>query len=224
MRRFAIVGIVNDEAIFGLGDAPIGKVFVPLKTVQQMRDLGDWVGMFALELDRHDADGVDDILADVERKYRTLKPGTEPMYLGRQQAEDGTRIVGGLLYAMVSIVAAVGVVGILNTQVLNVLERRREIGVLRSLGALRKHLVRFFLVEGIVLSGLGFLVGVPAGWVVARLLVGIISAALITLQFTVPAADIALSLLFALVLSVIAGLLPALAAARLKVAEVLRYA
>jgi putative ABC transport system permease protein len=124
---------------------------------------------------------------------------------------------------MVAIVASVGTVGILNTQALNVLERRREIGVLRSLGALRGHLVRFFLVEGLALGGLGFLVGVPAGWALARLLVGIISAALITLQFVVPPMDVALSLIFSLLLSTVAGLIPALVAARLRVSEVLRY-
>lgn len=222
-RRFGIVGIVQDEAIFGLGDAPIGKVFVPLEVVQQMRGRRNQVGIFALRLARHDRDGVDAIVADVERKFRTLHPVSEPMYAGRDQAEQGTGIVAGLLYAMVAIVGAVGTVGILNTQALNVLERRKEIGVLRSLGALRSHLLRFFLVEGLILGGMGFVIGVPAGWAVARLLVGIISRALITLQFTVPAIDVGLSLGFALLLSTVAGLVPALAAARLRVAEVLRY-
>lgn len=223
MRSFGIVGIVRDEAIFGLGDAPIGKVFAPLQVVQQMRDRGDLVGVFAVRLAEHDSDAVDRVLAEVERKFRHLRPGTEPTYSGYEQARGGTRIVTGLLYAMVAIIASVGIVGILNTQALNVLERRREIGVLRSLGALRGHLVRFFLAEGLALGGLGFIVGVPAGWAMARLLVGIVSAALITLQFVVPPIDVALSLGFSLLLSTAAGLIPALAAARLRVSEVLRY-
>jgi len=223
VRRFGVAGIVRDEAIFGLGDAPIGKVFVPLGTVQQMAGMQDRVGMFALGLSRHDRDGVDAILAEVEHKFRSLRPGTEPGYVGSDQAQQGTRIVAALLYAMVAVVTMVGGVGIANTQALNVLERRREIGVLRSLGALRGHLLQHFLAEGLFLGGLGFLLGVPAGWAVARLLIGIISAALITLHFTVPLLDVLLSLLFALFLSVAAGLLPALVAARLRVGEVLRY-
>ena len=96
-------------------------------------------------------------------------------------------------------------------------------GVLRALGGRRGHLLRIFLGEGLALGGLGFLVGVPAGWAVARLLIAIISAALITLRFTVLPLDVGLSLLLALLLSTLAGLFPALAASRLRVAEVLRY-
>ncbi len=223
MREFGIVGIVRDEAIFGLGDAPIGKVFIPLEVVQQMMGQRGSVSFFSLELSRHDRASVDTIIAEVERKYRSLRPVTEPLYVGYDQARDGTRVVAGLLYAMAAIVGAVGVTGVLNTQTLNVLERRREIGVLRVVGALRGHLLRFFLVEGLVLGGLGFLVGVPAGWGVAQVLVGIISAALITLKFTVVPLDLLLGLLVALFLSAFGSLLPALAAAQLRAVEVLRY-
>jgi putative ABC transport system permease protein len=223
VRRFGIVGIVRDEAIFGLGDAPIGKVFLPVSIVQQMQGQSGWVDFFALGLDRHDRAGIDAIMADVESKYRVLRPVTEPMYVGYDQARAGTRVVSGLLGAMVAIVGTIGLVGILNTQTLNVLERRREIGVLRALGALRGHLVRFFVAEGLALGTLGFLLGAVVGWGIARLLVGIISAALITLHFTVPPADVLLSLGFALALSTVAGTIPALAAARLRTVEVLRY-
>lgn len=223
VRRFQLVGIVRDEAIFGLGDAPIGKVFLPLPLVQQLEGWRGWVDFFAVGLEQHDRASVDAAMAAVERKYRALRPVTEPLYIGYEQARAGTRVVEGLLGAMVVIVGAVGLVGILNTQTLNVLERRREIGVLRAVGALRGHLVRFFLVEGVALGSLGFLVGAAAGWAVARLLVGIIGAALITLQFVVPAGDVLGGLLLALVLSSIGGILPALGAARLRTVEVLRY-
>ncbi len=223
LRRFAIVGIVRDEAIFGLGDAPLGKVFVPLAVVQQLEGWRDYVAFFALRLDCHDRAGVDTIMAEVERKYRSLRPVVEPLYVGYDQAQEGTRVVAGLLYAMAAVVALVGVAGILNTQTLNVLERRREIGVLRALGAVRGHLVRFFVVEGLALGGLGYLLGVVGGWAVAQLLVGIISSALITLRFTVLPADLALGLLLAVLLSVAGGVLPAMAAARLRTVEVLHY-
>jgi putative ABC transport system permease protein len=223
VRHFRLVGIVRDEAIFGLGDAPIGKVFLPLPIAQQMEGQRGWVDFFAVGLDRHDRPGVDTIMAAVEHKYRSLRPVTEPLYLGYDQARAGTRVVGGLLGAMVVIVGTVGLVGILNTQTLNVLERRREIGVLRALGALRGHLVRFFVVEGVTLGGLGFLLGAVTGWAVARLLVGIIGEALITLQFVVPLSDVLLGLLLALLLSSVGGIVPALGAARLRTVEVLRY-
>jgi len=124
---------------------------------------------------------------------------------------------------MVAIVGGVGLVGILNTQTLNVLERRREIGVLRALGAQWTHLWRLFLLEGALLGTAGFFLGLPAGWALAQGLMGIISVALITLRFTLLPADVAGSLFFALLLSILGGALPALAAARLRPVEVLRY-
>ncbi|MGB9723069.1 MAG: ABC transporter permease [Chloroflexia bacterium] len=221
--RFGVVGIVRDEAIFGLGDAPLGKVFLPLEVVQRI--YGQWWGVsfFALEVEHNDREDLNAVLAEIERKFRTLHPTTEAMYVGYDQAREGTRIVGGLLNAMVAIVSGVGVVGILNTQTLNVLERRREIGVLRALGARWTHLWRFFLLEGAVLGMLGLALGVPAGWALAQGLVSIISAALITLRFTFLPVDVIWSLFFALLLSSLGGLLPALAAAQLRPVEVLRY-
>ncbi len=223
LLRFGVVGIVRDEAIFGLGDAPLGKVFLPLKVVQRIYGMGDWVSFFALKTERDDRDVLNGVLAEIEHKFRLLHPTTEAMYTGYDQAREGTRIVGGLLNAMVAIVSGVGLVGILNTQTLNVLERRREIGVLRVLGAQWTHLWRFFLLEGALLGTLGFFLGLPAGWALAQGLVDIISTALITLHFTLLPADVAWSLFFALLLSTLAGLLPALAAAQLCPAEVLRY-
>lgn len=222
-REFGIVGLVHDEAIYGLGDAPMGKVFLPLGVVQQMYGAGDQVSFFALKLDRHDAAGVDAIVAEIERRHAALRPWSEPIYADRAQARQGTMVVSALLAAVVAIVAVVGMVGILNTQTLNMVERRREIGVLRALGAVREHLVRFFLAEGLALGLLGFALGIPGGWALGRLLLDVIGATLITLHFTFLGEDLALSLLLALLLSTAASLLPALAAARLQTAEVLRY-
>ncbi len=221
--RLGAVGIVQDEAIFGLGDAPLGKVFLPLKVVQRIYGMGDLVSFFALKMERDDRDYLNGVLAGIEHKFRTLHPTTEAMYVGYDQAREGTRIVGGLLNAMVAIVGGVGMVGILNTQTLNVLERRREIGVLRTLGAQWTHLRRFFLLEGVILGTLGFFLGLPAGWALAQGLVGIISATLITLRFTLLPIDVMWSLFLALLLSTLAGVLPALAAAQLRPVEVLRY-
>jgi len=223
VHRFGIVGIVRDEAIFGLGDAPLGKVFLPLEVVQRIYRQWDWVSFFALGVERDDRGSLDAVLAEIEHRFRPLHPTTEAMYVGYDQAREGTRIVGGLLYAMVAIVGGVGLVGILNTQTLNVLERRREIGVLRALGAQWTHLWRLFLLEGALLGTAGFFLGLPAGWALAQGLMGIISVALITLRFTLLPADVAGSLFFALLLSILGGALPALAAARLRPVEVLRY-
>jgi len=191
--------------------------------VQQMYQAGDAVSFFALKMDRRDPAGVDAIVAEIERRHAAVRPWSEPIYADYAQARQGTRVVTALLAAIAAIVGAVGMVGILNTQTLNMVERRREIGILRAMGAVRGHLVRFFLAEGLILGSCGFLLGIPAGWALGRLLLDIISATLITLRYTFLAGDVALALLLALLLGTAASLLPALAAARLRTVEVLRY-
>ena len=82
----------------------------------------------------------------------------------RADALNQTRILSLLLYAMVIIVAVIGGIGIANTLTLNVLERRREIGVMRAIGAGNSHLVQAFLTEALFLGGGGYLLGLALGY------------------------------------------------------------
>ncbi len=223
MRSVGVVGIVRDEAIFGLGDAPTGKLFLPLRTVQQMAGLGDRAGVFAVQVAKDDAQTVESVLAAIERKFRSLGPGSEPARTGVEQAREATRIVSGLLYATVALVALTGAIGITTILWLTVWERSREIGILRTLGAGRGHLVRTLAIEGTVCSLLATAVGAPGGILGARALGGIIGATLIHLPLVVRLTDLLAASLFAWLLSVLAGILPALAVTRWPVSEVLRY-
>lgn len=223
MRPVGVVGIVRDEAIFGLGDAPTGKVFLPLETVQQMARSEDRIGVFAVQCVDPDDAQVERVLAEIERKFRALGPGTEPARTGVEQAQDATRIVGGVLYGTVALVSLTGALGIANIQWLTVWERLREIGVLRSLGAGRRHLARIFAVEGAICGALAALAALPTGILGGRGLAAVIGATLIHLPLVVRAADLAWAALFALGLSVVAGVVPAIGAARWPVGEVLRY-
>ena len=84
--------------------------------------------------------------------------------LAAQQASD--RAFTGLLLGLVGVALLVGGVGVANTMVISVLERRSEIGLRRSLGATRGQIRVQFLAESLLLSALGGVVGVPVGVVV----------------------------------------------------------
>ncbi|MGC8873131.1 MAG: ABC transporter permease [Chloroflexia bacterium] len=223
LRPVHLVGIVRDEAIFGLGDAPMGKVFLALGTVQQMARLGDHVGVFAVRCSDPSPGGVERVLKGIERKFRSLGPGTEPARTGVEQARDATRIVRGLLYATVALVSLTGAVGIANIQWLTVWERLREIGVLRSLGAQRRHLLVMLATEGALCGAVAAALAVPWGIAGGSVLGSIIGAALIHLPLVVRAADLAWAGLFAIGLSILAAVVPAWGASRWPVYEVLRY-
>jgi putative ABC transport system permease protein len=124
---------------------------------------------------------------------------------------------------MTVIVGTIGGIGIANTLTLNVLERRREIGVMRSLGAGDGHLIQVFLTEALIMGAGGFILGLALGYPLAVTLVWLMSTVLFPLDFLFPAGMVALALLFTLALTTVASLGPALGAARLKVSHALRY-
>ncbi|RLP82920.1 ABC transporter permease [Mycetocola lacteus] len=115
----------------------------------------------------------------------------------------------GLLIGVGSIALLVGGIGVANTMVITVLERRREIGLRRSLGATRGHIRNQFLMEAVLLALLGGLAGAGAGFAVTAIV-----AASNGWKLEVPLAVLAAGVLATVVVGAIAGVLPALRAAR----------
>lgn len=122
-----------------------------------------------------------------------------------------------LLVGLGGVALVVGGVGIANVMVISVLERRSEIGVRRALGAARVHVLAQFVIEAVMLAGLGGLAGVALGSAVTALYA--------TRQgwvVAVPVAVLAAGIGLALVVGAIAGLYPASRAARLAPADAVR--
>ena len=82
------------------------------------------------------------------------------------------------------VVAVIGVMGLINTLVLNITERRRELGILRSIGAGGGALVRLLVSEGIVLGVVGYALGLGGGYLLARYLVALAGQQLFRMEFT----------------------------------------
>ncbi|EHN09512.1 Protein of unknown function DUF214 [Patulibacter medicamentivorans] len=125
----------------------------------------------------------------------------------------------GLFLGLGAVALLVGGIGIANTMVISVLERRSEIGLRRALGATRGHVRIQFLGESLLLSGLGGLSGVALGAVVTT-----VYADQRGWQAVVPPEALAGGLGAALVIGAAAGLYPAVRAARLSPVDALRSA
>jgi putative ABC transport system permease protein len=217
-----VLGLVNDNAQ-GLQSSSRGKVFVPLKTADALLHRGTSADFFSVRFQAHDGPAVEAALGKIEKKYRELTPGMMAAYADKEASLEASKILSILLYAMTIIVGTIGGIGIANTLTLNVLERRREIGVMRAIGGRNSHLVQVFLTEALALGGLGFLLGLALGWPMARLLVWLMEQVLFPLDFVFPV-ELAISALgFTLLLTMLASIGPALGAARLKVSQALRY-
>jgi putative ABC transport system permease protein len=122
-----------------------------------------------------------------------------------------------LLIALGSVALLVGGVAIANVMVMSVLERRMEIGVRRALGATRGHVRRQFLLEAVILAGLGGVVGVGLG---ATITVGFVTVR--ELPLALPVEALAGAIAAALLIGAIAGLYPASRAARVPPSQAVR--
>ena len=123
------------------------------------------------------------------------------------------------------LIAAVGALGLAGTMSINVLERTREIGVLRAIGASNKAVRNIILVEGLLIGLLSWAVGALLAMPLGRLMSDGIGYAMfqIPLNYAFSPNGIGMWLLIVLVLSALASILPAWNASRLTVRETLAY-
>jgi putative ABC transport system permease protein len=125
--------------------------------------------------------------------------------------------------AIVVIAIIVSLLGVINTLAMSVIERTREIGVLRALGASRWQVRSTMLDESLMITIAGSLVGVAAGTLIGYMWLRGVDEVLPGLTFHFPS-TVAISVaIAAVVLGVLAAILPARRAARLKVIEALTY-
>ena len=108
---------------------------------------------------------------------------------------------------------------------MNVVERTREIGVMRAIGACSRTIVGMFVAEGVLIGGLSWLLAVPLSVPGARLFSDLIGEVVLAmpLDFVYSAGGMVLWLLIVVVLSALASLWPALRAAQLSIREALAY-
>lgn len=132
-------------------------------------------------------------------------------------------IVQGILLGIASISLVVGALGIANTMFTSVLEREKEIGILKSIGATNREVLSMFIAEAGLIGLIGGVIGVLLG-VGLSVLIGAIAAAsgFALLVITFDAMHIIFSLLFATIVGMLSGLLPAYIASRKQVVETLR--
>ncbi len=217
-----VVGLVDDESTF-LGADAVGKVFLRIEDQQRLLGRGQTAGIFAMQLTSSAPDDVDRILSDIEETYAMQQPQTVPMYQDQESAERVIGILTLMLNAMVAIVGLVGLAGIVNTLIINLTERRREFGILRSVGASRQQLIRLLVTEGVALATLGYAVGLVFGYPLARYLVNLTSSQLFGLEFHFSNVALIGSFLVAVLASAAVALGPALIATRIRPIQVLRY-
>jgi putative ABC transport system permease protein len=222
-ETFQVIGIVHDL------NGGLGAVGVALTSIDQLYAFEDrpptFASGFMIATEDHSQKAVDETANRLDDKL--TGEGLAPVVTTRAQNirrnQNQFQVLYLLLYAVGAIVALVGVLGLFNTLTTSVLERRREIGVLRSLGATGPRVAAVFWIEGLALSGVAWGLAAVLGIPAAYGFVSLIGAVLINVGFAFNPLNLLPMLLFTFVIATLASVIPALSAARLRVAETLRY-
>ncbi len=137
----------------------------------------------------------------------------------KKNQEQGIDTLLNLLYVLLSLSIIVSLFGIVNTLVLTVFERTRELGMLRAVGMSRKQVRRMIRHESVVTALIGAALGIPVGIVLA-LMVG---QAIEYPSFTIPVGTLVVFVIAAIIAGMLAAIFPARRAARLNVLAALQY-
>lgn len=133
-----------------------------------------------------------------------------------------TGAITGLLLAIILISLLVGGVGIMNIMYVVVSERTKEIGLRKSLGARKKDITKQFLIEAILITFWGWIVGVVLGLIISRVLIVVANNYGVNLEFIFPLQGIIVAFIFSIASGLIFGLKPAKKASQLDPVKAMR--
>ncbi len=126
-----------------------------------------------------------------------------------------------MLYVLLALSVVVSVFGIINTLVLSVFERTRELGMLRAVGMTRRQVRRMIRHESIITALIGAALGLPLGIFLAALIVQALGQ--YEVNFKIPTGQLILFAVVTIIVGIVAAVLPARRAARLNVLQALQY-
>jgi putative ABC transport system permease protein len=221
---FNIVGVLNAKGQNSGGTDQDDIVLVPYTTAQSRLSGNVRIGtILASTSSPSDIPAAQTEIAGIMRESHKIGDGTDDFTV-RNQAEiaaaatSTTQVMTALLAAIASISLVVGGIGIMNIMLVSVTERTREIGIRMSIGARGSDVLTQFLVESIVMSLIGGVVGIAAGFGGAALLGHFTGWATAT-----PASAVLIAVGFSAAVGVFFGFYPAKKAAALDPIQALRY-
>jgi putative ABC transport system permease protein len=232
-QPYKVVGVLESKGGTGFMNQD-DQVFIPLSTalyrlVGGVRFRGSSV-ISQITVKASSADVVNEVVASVTEtmraRHETVEGADDFTVTSQQDTLDAMTEVTDTLTIFLGGVAgislAVGGIGIMNIMLTTVTERTHEIGLRKAIGAKRQDILLQFLVESMVLSLLGGVIGVAVGWGASRLM-GQVQFSGTTITPVVGIDSVLLATFFATAVGLFFGIYPATRAARLLPVEALRY-
>lgn len=222
---FQVIGLLEAKGQSGMGRDQDDLVLMPLQTFQRRISGNQYVSLIQVSV--RDGASTEKAQRDIERlmrERRHIAPNAEDDFSVMDMKEitkmltGTTQVLTGLLGAVAAVSLLVGGIGIMNIMLVSVTERTREIGTRLAIGALEREVLMQFLVEAVVLSSSGGLIGILLG--LAGCL-GLKNA--LKVPFVFNPGIVLIAFLFSAAVGVVFGYFPARKAARLDPIEALRH-
>jgi ABC-type antimicrobial peptide transport system permease subunit len=228
-ETYPIVGVFNlpPQAVSEGDPADVIGIYWEALAALEGRDLEGEPAPNAFLIQLEDPDATSDQADEVVKAISEVlvERGITANYINQialveENAEQ--MLMFGMLFNMTSFVmAAVGAIGLLSTLSMSVFERQKEIGVMRSIGAGSGTVAGQFLVEGLLVGFIAWLIGVPVSYVLGMGLLQAMPFGFI--KFSYPLINPIIGLIGILIIAAAASLWPSISAARRTVSQIIRY-
>lgn len=222
---FRVIGVLNSKGNGTMGNDQDDAIFIPYTTAMERVEGVDYLRMVYVVA--NDDNGINRLQSDIENLLRvrhSIKDtnlddfNIQNMKSIMETMEQTTGTLTLFLGAVAAISLVVGGIGIMNIMLVSVTERTREIGIRKALGATYFVIVTQFLIEAVVISLMGGLIGIALG-IGASKLIGLASG--MSTVISVP--TIVLSFAFSMAIGLVFGIYPARKAAKLNPIDALHY-
>jgi putative ABC transport system permease protein len=220
-----VIGLLASKGQTAMGSDQDDIVLVPIRTF--WRRIAGNQDITQIQVSASEGASTEKVQHDIElllRERRHISPGEEDDFRVRDMQEIArtltgtTEVLTALLGAVAAVSLLVGGIGIMNIMLVSVTERTREIGIRLAIGALEREVLMQFLVEAVVLSSFGGILGI-----VLAMFASMGLATMLNVPFIFSPGIVIVAFLFSVGVGILFGYAPARKAARLDPIDALRY-
>ena len=220
-KKLRVIGVLEETGI----DVD-NRLYIPLEMARELFGKKDLVNAFVVQI--LPGFNIDFVAEQIDKKLaRVVDEESYDVFTPKQLLSQITSIldiIQAILVAIAAIALIVGAIGIANSMFTSVLERTKEIGVMKAVGATNMQITLFFLGEAGVIGLMGGVMGIVIGLIIAFLInSGAAAVGFVFLEVTIDISLILFSLGFSLLIGLVAGIIPAIRASQLHPVDALRY-